>query len=205
MLRAKIKVVMFRENRENKVTKAQLRRKLLKARLSLSEQQWRTKSELISQQLQNCPYLINARTILAYFTFRQEPDLSSLFDLNHRWGFPRCVENSLVWHLWQPREPLETSKYGTLQPRKSAPRLNPKEIDLILVPALAMSFTRYRLGYGGGFYDRMLSSPEWSKIPKIGIVFDFAYLPEFPVDPWDQKLDGICTETFCRIHTESVF
>ncbi|NET50563.1 MAG: 5-formyltetrahydrofolate cyclo-ligase, partial [Merismopedia sp. SIO2A8] len=52
----------------------------------------------------------------------------------------------------------------------------------------------YRLGYGGGFYDRMLSSSEWESKPTIGIIFEQAYLPQLPIDDWDTSLQGVCTE-----------
>ncbi|WP_239651895.1 5-formyltetrahydrofolate cyclo-ligase [Neosynechococcus sphagnicola] len=46
----------------------------------------------------------------------------------------------------------------------------------------------------GGFYDRMLSQPEWADIPTLGIVFAFAQLPALPRDPWDRPLQGVVTE-----------
>jgi len=68
------------------------------------------------------------------------------------------------------------------------------QVDLLLVPAVACDRRGYRLGYGGGFYDRLLSQPEWQQKPAIGIIFDFARLPTLPFDPWDQPLTSICTE-----------
>jgi 5-formyltetrahydrofolate cyclo-ligase len=84
--------------------------------------------------------------------------------------------------------------YGILEPHPQAPTLSPSEVDLILVPAVACDLQGYRLGYGGGFYDRMLSNPAWAKLPTIGIVFDFAHLAQLPKDPWDQPLHHVCTE-----------
>lgn len=137
-----------------------------------------------------------SHTILAYFSIRQEPDLSPLFALPHRWGFPRCVGKTLSWHLWSPADPLplQTGQYGIREPHPEAVPLSSQEVDLILVPAVACDYRGYRLGYGGGFYDRLLSSPQWSSKPTIGITFEFARLPELPIDPWDQPLWGVCTE-----------
>lgn len=53
----------------------------------------------------------------------------------------------------------------------------------------------YRLGYSGGYYDRLLSAPIWAKIPTLGIVFDFAFVEQLPIDPWDYPLWGVCCET----------
>ena len=174
--------------------KTELRRLLLQKRRSLAESLWQEKSDRLCHSLQSLPLFREARTILAYFSFRQEPDLSPLFDTNRRWGFPRCTGKSLIWHSWMPGDKFQTGTYGIREPHPDLPVLNPEEVDLILVPAVACDYQGYRLGYGGGFYDRLLSSPQWRGKAAIGIVFDFAYLPQLPVDPWDKKLQGVCSE-----------
>lgn len=180
--------------------KAELRKSLLKKRQSMPVEQWREKSDRICSHLQSSPLFTRAQTILAYFSFRQEPDLSPLFtDTKHRWGFSRIENRSLVWHRWKPGESLQTGTYGIFEPYPDSPTLQPNEVDLMLVPALGCDIRGYRLGYGGGFYDRLLSSAEWASKPTIGIVFEFAYLPQLPVDPWDKPLHSICTEERCQV------
>jgi 5-formyltetrahydrofolate cyclo-ligase len=179
----------------SQLTKTQLRRQLLQMRRSIPATIWREKSDHLCQNLQNLGQFKQAKTILAYFTFCQEPDLSPLFILPRKWGFSRCVDQSLVWHLWQPKNFLKTGIYGIPEPAADAPIITPKEVDLIFLPAIACDHQGYRLGYGGGFYDRMFSDPQWTNIFKIGIIFDFAYLPQLPFDVWDQALDGVCTES----------
>ncbi|NJL80387.1 MAG: 5-formyltetrahydrofolate cyclo-ligase [Richelia sp. RM2_1_2] len=175
--------------------KAELRRNIIEQRQSLSESEWRQKSQAICTNLLNSQLFQQGKTILAYFSFRQEPDLSYLFsDNTKRWGFPRCIEKSLIWHIWQPQNQVITGKYGIGEPHPDAEIINCDRVDLILVPCVACDYQGYRLGYGGGYYDRLLSSPGWELIPTIGIVFDFACLPEIPVEIWDKKLDDICTE-----------
>ncbi|MBW4650207.1 MAG: 5-formyltetrahydrofolate cyclo-ligase [Kastovskya adunca ATA6-11-RM4] len=180
---------------EDQLSKAQLRRSLLKQRRALSGEEWRQKSDRLIDHLQSSPLFHPAQTILAYHSFRQEPDLSPLFsESKYRWGFPRCVNKSLIWHRWQPGEPLQFGSYGIGEPHPDSPTLTPDQVDLILVPAVACDTRGYRLGYGGGFYDRMLSSPEWAKKPTIGIVFEFAYCQELPTDGWDKPLQAVCTD-----------
>ena len=173
--------------------KKQLRKEILRQRQRLSVEEWQKKSNLICQQLADSALLEQSTTIFAYFSFRQEVDLSPLFSLNKKWAFPRCVNKSLVWHLWQPGEPLITDKYGIKTPLETAPIVSANAADLILVPTVACDRQVYRLGYGGGFYDRLLNSLETCNIPSIGIVFDLAYLSQLPRDDWDQKLTFVCT------------
>ncbi len=181
----------------SQVTKQQLRQKILQHRYSLSPTEWQAKSIAISDRLQNHFLFASSTTILAYFSFRGEPNLSSLFLTNSaiKWGFPRCHGKSLTWHYWRSGDALIASKYGILEPIPETTIVEPSAVDLMLVPAVACDRQRSRLGYGGGYYDRLLSSPEWSQIPTIGVVFDFAYLTQLPTDSWDIKLNYICTET----------
>lgn len=177
--------------------KAALRRSLLKARQKMPQETWRHKSNRLCAHLQHTVWFAQAKTILAYFSFRQEPDLSPLFNLpdsQHVWGLPRCVDRSLIWHVWSPEQTYQPGAYGIPEPAAAAPTLSAAEVDLILVPCVACDVQGYRLGYGGGFYDRLLSDPAWEKIPTVGIVFEFARLPGLPVEPWDRPLQTICTE-----------
>ncbi|AFY45519.1 5-formyltetrahydrofolate cyclo-ligase [Nostoc sp. PCC 7107] len=176
--------------------KVKLRRTLLKKRQLMSVAEWREKSDRICTTLQTLIHSDDAKTILAYFSFRQEPDLSPLFaNTQYQWGFPRCVGNSLSWHVWQSGDSLQINNYGISEPYPDAPTIDPSEVNLILVPSVACDRQGYRLGYGGGYYDRLLSSPEWANKSTVGIVFDFAYLPQLPVETWDKPLQAIATET----------
>ncbi len=175
--------------------KVSLRRTLLKSRHSLSREAWEKRSQQIANHLLASELVQNSQTILAYFSVRNEPDLSGLFTRSqHSWGFPRCVDKSLFWHCWQPGERLQSGKFGILEPLASGRMLMPEEVDLILIPAIALDKKGYRLGYGGGFYDRMLANPIWQGKLTIGVVFELGYVDELPIDDWDCPLDGVCTE-----------
>jgi len=184
--------------------KKRLRKRLLQTRQALSDQQWQAKSDALCQQLRhyldNSPLVSPGRTILSYFYFRNEPNLDPLFELHHyRWGVPRCVDNELHWHFWQPGDDLVKGAFGIREPLEKAPTCPPESVDLIFVPAVACDYRGYRLGYGGGFYDRLFHEPQWQAIPKIGIIFDLAFIPEVPVDSWDIPLDGVCTDQGWRV------
>jgi 5-formyltetrahydrofolate cyclo-ligase len=176
------------------MNKIQLRKQILKQRQALSIIQWQNKSKQICNNLQNFSLFQTAKTLLAYFSYRKEPDLNYLFS-EKQWGFPRCYHNSLTWHFWQIPQLLENNQYNILEPLANSLIIKPQQVDLILVPTVACDQLGYRLGYGGGYYDRLLSNTLWQNIPTIGLVFDFAYLPQLPIEPWDIKLNYICTES----------
>ena len=161
----------------SKLDKTALRQKILQQRQSLSPAEWQRKSNQICDRLKSDTLFKEAETILAYFSFRQEPDLAPLFNLNKNWAFPRCV-----------------GKYGILEPNKTATTVDVATADLILVPTVACDTQGYRLGYGGGFYDRLLSIENGLKVTTIGIVFDFGHGVQLPKDPWDRPLNFVCTE-----------
>jgi 5-formyltetrahydrofolate cyclo-ligase len=180
-------------------SKKTLRDQLLTQRKALCLDDWRAKSDAICQNLAEFERVQTAQTILVYLSHYQEPDLSCLWTRyfpHKRWGISRCVKKNLVWHLCNLTDPsqLQPGPYGILEPVSTLPAIEANTVDLILVPAVGCDRQGFRLGYGGGFYDRLFSDAVWAKVPTIGIVFEFAYLDRLRLDPWDYPLQAVCTE-----------
>ncbi len=181
----------------NQEAKADLRRRLIRARQSIPPQLWQQKCDRICAHLLAWHYFRQCRVILAYTSFRQEPDLSPLTQHHAHWGLPRCVSKQMQWHYWSPQSkwPLRKGAYGITEPHPKSPLVDLAMVDLMLVPAVACDVRGYRLGYGGGYYDRLFSQPQWQQVPAIGIVFEYARLPSLPKDVWDRPMTGICSES----------
>ena len=177
-------------------TKKQLRRDLLTQRRQIPEQIWQQKSQALCDRISNWQIFQQSQNILAFTSFRQEPDLNSLWQRfpDKNWGFSRCVDKDLIWHqvaIADFERNLRSGAFGILEPRHDLPLIDLDNIDLILIPALACDRRGYRLGYGGGFYDRCLPN---STGFKAGIIFDDFYINVIPSDIWDVPLDAVITE-----------
>ena len=170
-----------------------LREKYLQQRLRMPSEEWKIKSDRICENIYNSSLFQNAKVILSYLSFKKEADLSLLHQQSKiRWGLPRCQGKNLSWHQWQWGDFLEKGTYNIPEPSIHSPLIDLTVVDLILVPCVMLDRFGYRLGYGGGYYDRMLVN--YNHIPTIGIVFDFAYVSELSIESWDQPLNYICTE-----------
>lgn len=98
----------------------------------------------------------------------------------------------LLFRAWRPGDSLEAGVFGTLQP---SARREVVEPDALLVPLLACDSEGWRLGYGGGFYDRTLALLRARKlVTAVGVGFDAQFVPEVPHGPDDQRLDWLLTD-----------
>ena len=97
----------------------------------------------------------------------------------------------LVFRAWAPGEPLSETMWGIREPLPEADAVDP---DIVLGPLLAFDKAGYRLGYGGGFYDRTLARLRALKpIVSIGIAFDAQRVDAVPHLDYDERLDWILT------------
>jgi 5-formyltetrahydrofolate cyclo-ligase len=98
----------------------------------------------------------------------------------------------LLFRAWRPGDPLEAGVFGTLQPSAKRETLEP---DALIVPLLACDDEGWRLGYGGGFYDRTLTGLRAQRaVTAVGVGFDAQLVREVPHGPSDQRLDWLLTD-----------
>ena len=140
--------------------------------------------------------------VSGYWPIGDEIDVRPLMNSFHKNGHPMVLPDvvergaPLVFRAWAPDAPLETSVFGTSVPPAGARELVPQ---VLLVPALAIDNAGYRLGYGGGYYDRTLAvlrgaTREVERPLAIGICYDCQRYEEVPHDESDERVDWIVTE-----------
>lgn len=99
----------------------------------------------------------------------------------------------LVFRAWQENDTLVEESFGTRAPAPSAPERVP---DILMVPMLAFDDAGYRLGYGGGFYDRSLEALRAVKrVVAVGVAYSGQRVDAVPRGDFDQPLDWIVTQS----------
>ena len=151
-----------------------------------------------AQKRLNAPPDIEELCIAGYVPIRSEIDPMPLLEACAKAGCATCLPTTpkagapLVFRTWQIGAPLVEGLYGTSEPPRDAPILTP---NVLLVPLLAFDAAGYRLGYGGGFYDRTLAGLRPRGVVAIGIAYAGQEIPQVPRQSHDAPLDGIVTES----------
>jgi 5-formyltetrahydrofolate cyclo-ligase len=143
--------------------------------------------------------------VSGYWPMGDEADprvlMTALAARGHPLALPRVEGKAkpLVFHRWREGEKLVIHKFGMSEPSVDSEIVAP---DVLLVPLLAFDADGYRLGYGGGFYDRTLDALRAQKaILAIGVAYAGQEVGELPRAPHDHVLDAVLTEKGFRRFT----
>ena len=105
-------------------------------------------------------------------------------------ALPAIHGQQLVYRPWRPGQPLEPDACAIPAPPESAGELQPGQLGLLLVPALAIDPAGIRLGYGGGWYDRLRAEASWRQVPALAVLPAACCHASLPRDPWDVPFSG---------------
>lgn len=181
--------------------KADLRRRCRLVREGMSRESVKSSSEAVCAHLSAWPPFQQADTVLSFLAFRNEIDLGELFDRwpDKRWLVPRVVEGTelassqkphLVLHPYDPKR-LVPHRFGMLEPEPDLPIIAPSEVEVVLVPGVAFDRKGGRLGFGSGFYDRLL--PLAHGAIRVGVTYERLVLDAVPMEPWDRHVAWLVT------------
>lgn len=104
-------------------------------------------------------------------------------------GVPVVVHKQLRFQQVTPKTQYQKSAFGILEPQAASP-IEVQQFDLLVVPGVAFTHSGQRLGYGGGFYDRLLSHYTG---PTVSLAFRRQLLDQLPIEPHDQLIQHILT------------
>jgi 5-formyltetrahydrofolate cyclo-ligase len=161
-----------------------------------------------TQALQHVPGLLSPGQLLGlYWPLPGEVDLRTLRTLlPGRVALPAITHTAedggaqLVYRPWDDAEALAPDGCGIPAPPASngerrtgelgGSALEPERLGLLLVPTLACDAAGIRLGYGGGWYDRLRADPAWARVPALAVLPQGCRVEHLPRDPWDVPLQG---------------
>lgn len=184
--------------------KAHLRRGVLVHRDSLPPACVEKIGEAFAARLWALPFWREAKFPALYVSSGGEASTRSILDELFREGravaLPRVEGAGLRLHRVTSFAELVPGKFGILEPRAEAPDVGAGEPDFIVVPGVAFDRRGHRVGYGKGYYDRLLAS---TAAPVLALAYGFQIVHHVPDETHDRRMDYILTPdelVDCRAH-----
>lgn len=181
--------------------KKSVRKRMFDKRNEMNLSQVQELSRKIVNTLTKVPIFKQSNNIMLYLSFNNEVDSYELIE--YCLGNKKCVivpycnkegKQIIPAKIENFEKQLVKNDYGFLESKLEYIKPEPIDsIDLIIIPGLAFDKRCYRIGYGTGYYDRFLGKVN-SKIPTIGLVFDYQIIDSAEVDEFDIPLDYVITE-----------
>lgn len=171
------------------------RTRLIDERLLVGAEERTAKSERIAVALDEAIGKVSGRLVSVYWPFRGEPDLRNwavrVIMRGGRIALPVVIQKAwpLEFRVWSPGDPLERGVWNILVP-SHGPAVQP---DVVIAPAVGFDDANYRLGYGGGFFDRTLAAMPRRPLV-IGVGYTGSRIPTIYPQPHDIPMDVIVTD-----------
>lgn len=185
--------------------KVRLRTEFMIMRRGLDSAAAHTHSLAAQRALLADPAWRNARQVTLYMPIRKEMDTAIL--LEDAWDrqvqvlLPRChshEQGAMDFVPCASHAQLTAGPYGILEPSPDCPAL-PWDVaqllpDVAVIPALVFDAAGFRVGYGGGYYDRALRHPCFARTRTVGLCYAAQCVSVVPRQAWDCPVNALCTE-----------
>ena len=180
--------------------KAALRKQILAARDALAPEKRRALGARITNRILDLETYRNARCVLAYMSFGSEFGTDALvadaFANGRQLCLPRVDREARRLELHRVDDierDLQSGVWGIREPRAECPQADLARIDFVLLPGVAFTPRCERLGYGGGYYDRLITRFA-RRPPLVAAAFALQIRAEIPLNAGDQRIDAVVTE-----------
>jgi 5-formyltetrahydrofolate cyclo-ligase len=181
-----------RLKRDKRALRAQIRE--LRDRLSPPERD--RLSRAIARELFALPEMERADVVMAFSSFGSEVDTGPILERlsagGRRLALPRVRDGDIEGLAFAPGQELRQARFGALEPVDGAP-VAPEEVDLVVTPGVAFDRRGFRVGYGGGFYDRFFRRTR-SDVVKAAVCFGLQVVERVPHGAQDLPVDLLVTE-----------
>jgi len=182
--------------------KKKLRETLLKRRTALTKEQVRDGSQGAVELIRTLAEWKNACEVLIYWPIRGEVDVRplsmELWQRGCRVLMPRCRPDAygqMDIACAACEDDLTPGAFSIMEPdADKCPAVTSCQPDIAIIPAICFDRRGYRLGYGGGYYDRLLTTDDMKDTVRIGLGYNFQLVEQLPTQPWDMPVDIVCTD-----------
>ena len=166
---------------------------MLERRNRLTSHEIAKRSKSIQEFVINSKEFLQAKVVGAYFAFGSEVTTELIITrakiLGKKIALPRVEEEKITFYEPSSMKSLiRGGRFGIMEP---PPYGQISEIDVLVVPGIAFDKKGNRLGYGKGYYDRLLS---YKRTFSVGLAYSFQLLENLPHDRYDKRLDAIASE-----------
>jgi 5-formyltetrahydrofolate cyclo-ligase len=151
------------------------------------------KSKAIIDKLKNDNDYIKAKTVMFYVSKGNEVfthDIIKEIIGKKKVVVPKMVDHSICCCKLDDFDDMNESSLGILEPINEI-KCDVSEIELIIVPGIVFDREGHRIGYGGGYYDKLLKD---CNCKKIGLAFDLQIVNTIPADEWDEEMDKVISD-----------
>lgn len=175
------------------INKIEIRKNYLRKRNKQDKKISLDENKTILKCLINDEDYIKSKTIFTYYSVDSEVDTKDIIKislaLNKKVYIPKCFKNNrMEAYRIDCITNVKNGVFNIPEPLPDAEKILPERLDLCIVPGICFSKNLYRLGYGGGFYDRFLPR---TNATKIGLCFSEFLLDDLPHDKHDIKCDKL--------------
>lgn len=175
--------------------KENIRRRMLELRCQLPLQEKLNADKKIAAAVLQQSEIIKARTISIFFSKSEETGteqiLIELFRMRKIVTAPKIANQELALYRITSIHDVVSGPFGIKEPRTSFQNIPASEIDVFIVPGIAFDRSGNRLGWGKGYYDRLLKNVT---NPRIGLAYSRQLVPHIPHEPYDIVMTEIITE-----------
>lgn len=173
------------------LTKKELRKILIEKRKNLPIDYRYEADQQIFQKIINSDIYQKSNTIFCFVSTKEEintrPILEHALNTEKCIVVPKCIEKGIMQAFQiQSFDDLKPGNYGILEPKEYCKYVQPTDIDLAIIPCLSCNSKGYRIGYGGGFYDRYIHNETFIK---LAICYEKLICEDIPTDNWDEMVD----------------
>lgn len=176
------------------MNKKDMRSTMIERRDRLTPNEIRVSSRVIEEKLIERMVREEVRSVFTFISFGSEVDTHSLIGRLLHMGIevsvPKIEGGKMYPVVITSMEDLVPGRMGILEPIEGR---RADTIDMVIVPGVVFDRRGYRIGYGGGYYDRYLMDIP-SHIPRVAIAHEMQIVEEIPVDSWDMRIDHLITE-----------